>query len=422
MSIADFPKHSPQVIRVSRCRLCLSKELDFLFSLKPTPPAEWYFPEAYRHVAKECFPLDLFLCRNCFHVQLVNVLDSNTLFANYFYQSQTSPGLSSHFMNYASQVSNKLNLGLDSSIIDVGSNDGTLLRYFSELGFRVAGIEPSLGLVSECNRKGITTYHGFLDSHTVQQVISERGLIDLVTANNVFAHNDDLRGMAMCVKNLLKPGGFFVFEVSSLLHTMKRSVFDYIYHEHLSYHSLISLQPFLREFDLNIFDVEFIETKGGSYRVYAQRGNHSVQMSQSLKSQILIEESAGLTNSNFYKFEMGKIRHEKERLLSFLQNGDAGHNLVGYGASATTTTLTYEFDLVDKMSYLVDDNPIRHGCYLPGSNLQVHAPEYLESNRPTSVILLAWRFSDLIIPKIKAMNLPNLKIIKPLPTFEIINS
>ena len=420
MNISKLPSSPPTSIRSTRCRLCLSESLELLFSLKPTPPAEWYFPESHRSATSRTFPLDLVICHNCYHVQLVDVLDPQALFSNYFYESQTSPGLISHFAKYAQSVSREVDLMPGALVVDIGSNDGTLLENFQRLGFRVAGVEPSIGLSNYSNSRGIKTYNSFLNMETVRAISANLGMVDLITANNVFAHNDDLRGMAECINALLKPGGKFVFEVSSILHTIKGSVFDYIYHEHLSYHSLISLIPFLKEFELNIFHVEIIHTKGGSYRVYAEKGRPKRGLTRDLDEALRLEYREGLENTFFYTSMMNRVRTQKEKLLSFLKDTNKNSSLVGFGASATTTTLAYEFELVDKIKYLVDDNPIRHNCLLPGTDIKVYSPEHMENEPNSAVILLAWRFSDLILPKLKGQNNTSKVIIKPLPEFSLI--
>jgi SAM-dependent methyltransferase len=419
LTIINFPVEPPSSIRSVRCRLCLSSALELLFSLKPTPPAEWYFPENYRSSASRLYPLDLYMCLKCFHIQLVDIIDPKALFTNYFYQSQSSPGLNNHFKNYASHVASKIGLKQESLVVDVGSNDGTLLDYFKNLGYRVAGIEPSVNLAAQCNARGIQTYNSFLNHDVVKTINSDLGHVELVTANNVFAHNDDLRSMAMCVRDLLKPGGIFAFEVSSIMHTMKGSVFDYIYHEHLSYHSMISLIPFLKEFDLNVYDVEFVETKGGSYRVYAQKGELKSHPTVTLKKAIQSEYENGLQNSHFYKNEMARVRRQKDKVREFFNSEQRFSKVVGFGASATTTTLVYEFELIDKISYLVDDNPIRHGCFLPGTEIKVYPPSSMTEDNPEVIILLAWRFSELILPKLKSLNLNPKYILRPLPEFQV---
>jgi SAM-dependent methyltransferase len=421
MTLDQKLRKAPHHYRRDSCRLCQSKDLELLFSLEPTPPAEWYFRGEDRQATSISFPLDLFMCKSCSHVQLLDVLDPKSLFSEYFYESVTSPGLAEHFHKYATEVSTRIGLVPGDLVVDIGSNDGLLLKEFRDLGCQVIGIEPSKNLAQKCNSAGIRTYNSFLDETVVEQVMVDSGQACLVTANNVFAHNDDLREMARCTSRLLKDGSTFIFEVSSLLHTMKGLVFDYVYHEHLSYHSLLSLEPFLREFSLQIYDVEVVETKGGSYRVYAKKAQSPVHKSLRLISAIQEEIASEINTISFYRQIYMAITDRKNQLHQYLQNLPKESKVVGYGSSATSTTLCYEFSLQDKLSYLVDDNPIRHGCFLPGSNLEVFSPEYMYIDSPTHVLVLAWRFKDTIVKKLKNHLPSNTVIIVPLPNFEIVN-
>lgn len=421
-----MPNNSPRKIpihyRRENCRLCLSKNIELLFSLEPTPPAEWYFRGKDRDATAVSFPLDLFMCNSCKHVQLLDVLDPQTLFSEYFYESVSSPGLAKHFQEYANDVSSLLQLLKNSLIVDIGSNDGLLLKQFEKLGYRVIGIEPSVILAQQCNLDGLLTYNSFLNNESVENIITNHGHADLVTANNVFAHNDDLANMAECVSKLLVDNGVFVFEVSSLLHTMKGLVFDYIYHEHLSYHSLISLIPFLRRFSLQIFDMEIVGTKGGSYRVYAKKTPILVEKSERLSHALDLELSSGLESPLFYKKIHQDLQGLKNELHVYLSNLPPDAVIAGYGASATTTTLTYEFELNHIIDYLVDDNSIRHGNFLPGTNLQVFNPQHLNVQVPSHVIILAWRFSQMILEKLFKTLPKGITFIVPLPQLKIIRN
>jgi SAM-dependent methyltransferase len=417
--MSSLPKSPPTSYESAKCRLCASNKLEFLFSLAQTPPAEWYFPAENANATSRCFPLDLFFCQDCSHVQLTSVIDPRALFKNYFYETKTSPGLEKHFQNYAENVANNIALSQGGIVVDIGSNDGTLLNEFRKLGFKVVGVEPSAVLAEKVNKSGIKTYNEFLNMTVVEQIVSDYGCASLVTANNVFAHNDDLRGMADCVSKLLQPDGVFVFEVSSVLHTLDGMVFDYIYHEHLSYHSLISLIPFLAHSSLKVYDVEFIETKGGSYRIYAKKTSELPSKTSRLCAAIEKEQRFGLDRAEFYQNKYAVFQNVKAKLGEYLNSLPQSSVIVGYGASATVTTLVYEFSLIDKIEYLVDDNHIRHGCFLPGTMIQVGDPSILIANPPTHVIILAWRFADVILGRIANLLPSTVQYIIPLPDLKI---
>lgn len=420
--IESHLRKAPGAYKRDTCRLCFHSNLQLLFSLAPTPPAEWFFKGEDRKATEIFFPLDLYFCDSCKHVQLLDVLDPKELFSNYFYESKTSPGLLDHFSRYASAVTENCSIAPDALVVDIGSNDGTLLNNFRQLGFRVVGIEPSKALAERCNNDGLKTYNSFLNSEVVEKILQHEGSATLVTANNVFAHNDDLHGMATCINMLLREGGVFVLEVSSILHTMKGMVIDYIYHEHLSYHSLVSLLPFLQQYSLQIFDVQVIDTKGGSYRVYAQKNPNPVAKSKKLIEALDIEISSGLEKPDLYRSVYDNVQREKSELHRYLKTIPEASVVAGYGASATSTTLTYEFGLNHTIEFLVDDNPVRHDSFLPGTNIKVYKPDFLKTKMPTHVIILAWRFSAMIIEKLMQDLPEGITIIIPLPELKIIRS
>ena len=258
--------------RRTTCRLCGSNRLELAFHMKPSALAELYLKPEVSDSAKNVFPLDLYICNECGHAQLLNVIDANALFPNYIYESHTSPGLSDHFLKYSKDVASKLNLEYGCRVVDVGSNDGTLLKHFKKLGFNVLGVDPAKSIAARARKAGIPTIDGFMNTETARLVLQTMGApADLVTANNVFAHSDDLGEMAKAISSVLSNTGTFVFEVSYLLDTVKGLVFDYIYHEHLSYHSLRPLIRFLEMHGLVLFDVDRVHVKGGSIRCFAQK-------------------------------------------------------------------------------------------------------------------------------------------------------
>ncbi len=257
--------------RRNSCRLCESTRVECVFRFEPSALAEWYFPAERADEAAAVYPMDLFLCRSCGHVQLLDVIDPVRLFSCYQYTTASSPGLEAHFQRYAAQVVDKLALPAGSLVVDVGSNDGTLLRQFAGRKMRVVGIDPATDLARAAVAAGIPTLNAFMDAQTAQRVRQDYGPVKLCTANNVFAHNDELGRMAAAIGSLLADDGVFVFEVSYLLDTVKGLVFDFVYHEHLCYHSVKPMDAFLRRHGMHLFDVEHVPSKGGSMRGFAQK-------------------------------------------------------------------------------------------------------------------------------------------------------
>jgi hypothetical protein len=371
-----------------------------VFQLDPSALAEWYLPPERAGEAADRFPLDLFLCRSCGHVQLFDVIDPVRLFANYVYTSASSPGLEDHFRRYADDVADQLALPSGGLVVDVGSNDGTLLRQFVRRGMRVVGVDPAAEIARSATSQGIPTLCGFMDAETAGRVVREHGPAQLCTANNVFAHNDQLGDMAGALASLLAEDGAFVFEVSYLLDTVQGLVFDFIYHEHLCYHSVKPLDAFLRRHGMQLFDVDRVASKGGSLRGFAQLLGGPRPTSPRVAQFIAREESAGLYDPATYRAYIARVNALRDQTVAYVRDCRArGRTVAGYGASATVTTLLHHFQMGDLIDFLVDDNPIRHGTVSPGYGIPVKPPEALDSDRPDVVVILAWRFAQQIMSR-----------------------
>ncbi len=238
---------SGAVRRRTTCRLCGSANVALAFSLAPTPPANAFVPGDQTAAQQERFPLDVFFCRDCTHVQLLDVVDPRLLFEHYVYVSGTSPSFVRHFEEYSDYVAGLAGLPNGALVVDIGSNDGTLLRAFRERhGARVLGIDPARNLAEAATKAGIETLPEFFSASLAGKLAAERGKAAVITANNVFAHVDDLGGVVDGVRSLLAPDGVFVFEVSYLLDVVGDILFDTIYHEHLAYHAVRSADSVLR--------------------------------------------------------------------------------------------------------------------------------------------------------------------------------
>lgn len=412
---------SADVYRRDTCRLCGGKDLELVLRLTPTPPADDYVPAERLHKVQETYPLDLFLCHECAHAQLLDVVPPEALFGNYIYLTASSPGLVEHFRRYAEQVLTRVGPPKGSLVVDVGSNDGVLLKFFQEGGMRVLGIDPAREIARKATDSGIETLPAFFTSELAHRIKTERGPAAIITANNVFAHADNLADVTEGIRDLLAPSGVFVFEVSYLVDLIQGMVFDYIYHEHLCYHSVKPLDKFFRRHAMELIHVERISTKGGSLRGTAQLAGGPRQVSPSVARLITLEEDLGLHHSEYFKLFATKIDSLKAELGSLLIDLRAEEKTIaGYGASATVTTLTYQFDLGDVMSFIVDDNPSRQGLFSPGFHIPVVAPQALYERKPDYVIILAWRFSDLILKKHQAFLAQGGHFIVPLPKVEVL--
>lgn len=407
------------VYRRSSCRLCDEKNLELVLQLTPTPPVDAFIKAERLSIKQNCFPLDLYLCHACGHVQLLDVVSPDILFGDYIYETSSSPGLIEHFRRYADDLLQYANISEKSLIIDIGSNDGTLLRPFKEKGFKTLGVDPAQSIADKATKSGITTIPDFFSNKLAQKIEKDYGSASIITANNVFAHVDNLGDIVDGVHTLLSKDGLFVCEVSYLLDTVDNMVFDFIYHEHLDYHSVIPLKKFLMAHGLELIHVHRVPTKGGSLRCFSQPIGGSRKRSASVDEFVRLEENRGIHKIGFLKSFNNKINNAKDELLSFL-NRLEDKKFFGYGASATTTILTYHFQLGNKLSHILDDNPFRQNRFSPGYHIPVVSPKIIYEERPEYVLILAWRFSDMIISQHKTYMDNNGHFIVPLPNLKII--
>jgi SAM-dependent methyltransferase len=391
---------SPLCKRRTDCRLCGSTQLTEVLSLAPTPPANAFVGAAELNTPQPTFPLDVFFCDDCGHVQLLDVVDPEVLFGNYVYVSGTSPVFVKHFADYAEQVTERYAPDADGDLaLDIGSNDGTLLAQFRHLGFSVLGVDPARDIAKAATEAGIETLATFFTAKLARDILAERGPAQVITANNVFAHADDLADIADGVATLLAPDGVFVFEVSYLVDVYEKTLFDTIYHEHLAYHSVGPLAGFLARHGLELIAAERVGSHGGSLRATAQRAGGPHAVAASVSERIAEERRLGLDRADTLKGFGAKIdtlKAELTRRLAELKQ--AGKSVAGFGAPAKATTLMYHFGIgPDVIDFIVDDSPLKQGLYSPGMHIPVLPSSALYDRKPDAVVILAWNFAEPIM-------------------------
>ena len=368
------------------CRCCGSNKLKRVLSLGYQPLANNLLDN--KNQKAELYPLELNVCEKCFNCQLSVVIDSDKMFKNYLYQSSTTETFRNHFKESCKKYINKFNLKKDSYIIDIGSNDGIALKPFLDLGYKnIQGVEPAKNLSDLANMNNIKTYNGYLNNNAIKNI---KGNADLVLASNVFAHADDLKSMAECMKKLINNDGSIVIEVQYLLNTLKDLTFDNIYHEHTNYWSLTALEMFFNNLGCKIFDAEKINTHGGSLRVYISK-NPNVKIETSVSQLIQIEKDFGLNKLKTY-FKFGKeIENLKEKVVSNIQFLKSKYkSIVGYGAPAKSTTSLNFFKISSEIDYIIEDNELKVGKYVPGVNIEIKDKKVIKNSK--CILVLAWNF------------------------------
>jgi SAM-dependent methyltransferase len=393
--------------------------------LTPTPPANAFVPRDKLNEAQAVFPLDLHLCRDCAHAQLPDVVDPEILFHNYVYVSGTSPVFVEHFRRYAEDaearfMSKGTSGGRAGFIVDIGSNDGTLLKQFQARGHRVLGVDPAQAIARQANAAGIETLDRFFDPALAREIRRTSGPADIVTANNVFAHADDLAGIAEGARLLLAPEGAFVFEASYLGDVIERLLFDTIYHEHLAYHSVAPLKRFLAAHGLRLIDVRRVDAHGGSIRAAACLAGSARGTEASVEAMIAWEKKAGLDRPETFHAFAGRVARRRDEFLALAGKLKAeGRRFAGYGAPAKATTLMYHFGVGRELvEFVVDDSPLKQGLYTPGLHVPVLPAEALYERKPDEAVVLAWNFASAIMAKHKKFSEGGGHFIVPLPSLE----
>ena len=403
------------------CRLCMHGDLRSILKLPDTPLAN-DFSVSKTH--QEKFPLEVVLCRACGHSQLRHVVDPRLMFSDYRYVSGTSPSFVKHFEEYAQAMSTKLgSVNRKPFVVELGSNDGTLLKSVQRLGFRVLGVEPAQNLATTC---GVPTVCDFFGEGTAGQIRDNYGLADVIVANNVLAHIDDLDAVMRGVKRLLAPDGFLVLEVQYLGALLETGAFDLCYHEHLDYHAVAPLVGFLRRHELQLFDVDKVPTHGGSIRCWVQHiGGPYQPQPKNLSELIEAEELHGILDGTGWLGVAAMVQQTKTELRTIIDTYKAGRaNIVAYGAPAKLTTFMYGLGLTaDDIDYVVDDAKEKQGRYTPGLHIPVLPPSTLidaERGFPHLCLISAWNFSIQILEKLKPLMDGGMHALVPFPTLKVL--
>ena len=405
------------------CRLCGNKDIIRVFNLGYTPLANSYSNKNVSSKLKK-YPLGLNLCNGCGHLQLSHSVKPEKMFSNYLYKTNTSYKNFLHFKNYANKIKKKFSRKGD-KILDIASNDGTFLNFFNKKKFFRVGIDPAKNLKKLTTNRGIIQIDDFFTEKTSFKIKKKYQKFDIITANHVCAHVENLNDFFRGVKNLLKDDGIFIFEVSYRGSVLKKNTFDTIYHEHLDYHALSPISKFIKKFNLKLFDFEITEAQGGSLRVYVSK-NLRIRNKKKIKNQLIKEKKIyKLFNINTYKIFKEKINNCKVQLQRILKDFDKkNYNIAGYGAAAKTTTLLNYFNLNKNktIKFIFDDNKLKQGLYLPGTQIKILDPRYLFRENLDILIIFAWNYSDIIIKNIKKKlkKKKSLKFLVPFPKPKIL--
>lgn len=401
------------------CRICKGRDLTRILSLGEHPPVD-NFTTAAGASAEKRYPLDVYFCNGCSLVQLLDVVAEDELFhGEYAYFSSASAPLVEHFRSYADDLKREY-LESGDLVVDIGSNDGALLQFFTD-GYRVLGVEPSGNVAEVARKKGIETLDGFFGVDMAKQIVTTHGKAKVISANNVFAHIDDLDEIVGAVGELLTDDGVFVSESHYLLDLIEHAEFDTVYHEHLCYYSVKPLRHLFERFGMEVCDVRRVATHGGSIRVYARKKSDTPVM-PSVQELLDLEAQAGLHALERFSSFQKEVEAIREKLVSLVRGFRAeGKVVTAYGAPAKSgTLLNFCGFTAEDLKYVTDTTPHKVGLLTPGSHIPVVSPDILKSETPDYILLLAWNYKDFILKKEQALRDRGTKFIIPIPKVEIV--
>jgi SAM-dependent methyltransferase len=365
----------------------------------------------------EVYPLVVYYCHNCALIQLADLVPRNEMFSDYVYLTSASKTMTEHFDRYAETVTQRLDLTSKDNVLDVGSNDGTLLKAFQRRGVRVLGIEPARNVASIAEQGGVPTLTEYFDLKLTKRLEKVR----LVTANNIMSHVGNLRDFLATVAQVLRPDGLFVFEVPWVADVLRNNSFDMIYHEHLSYFGLKPLSKALREAGLFLVDLEYYPAiHGGTFRGFACR-SYDEPSPVAKEMSTREEKEADFWAIKDFSERVPKLAQDLRNVLLGLKK--EGKRIAGYGAPAKATILLNYCNIGrDILDYASDTTPLKQGKFVPGVRVPVVSPQLAKTKPPDYYLLLAWNFREEILAKEKEFLDRGGKFVVPFPHPEVVDS
>lgn len=412
----------PTVRAVQPCRFCGCQLQQTFVDLGMSPLCETYPTAENLHRGEVYYPLHVYVCTECFLVQLEEFERAENIFGDYPYFSSYSDSWLKHAENYCQAMREQLGLGRKSLVVEVASNDGYLLQYFVKQGIPVLGIEPAANVAKVAVEKGVPTLVRFFSVPVAEKLAAESSCADLLLGNNVLAQVPDLNDFVEGLKILLKPEGVLTLEFPHLLRLIERNEFDTIYHEHFSYFSLFATRRILAAHGLKVYHVEELASHGGSLRVYGCRiESETHPPTQTISKVLADEERAGLTGPEGYSRFAEKVKQTKFEFLEFLLSAAReGKSVAGYGAPGKSATLLHYCGIgKDLIEYTVDRSPYKQGHYLPGTHIPIYHPDRIRETKPDYVVILPWNLKSEIMQQLQFVREWGGRFVVPIPSLTV---
>jgi SAM-dependent methyltransferase len=407
------------------CISCQKSNLKLVLSLGTTPLANSLLTASQLEQPEPCYPLDLAFCPDCTMVQILESVSPDRLFRDYVYFSSFSDTMLQHSEKLVSEVCTQRQLDTNSLVVEMASNDGYLLQFYKQIGIPVLGIEPALNIAKVAQERGIPTITEFFGEELAHQLVGQGKQADIIHAHNVLAHVPDLNGFVKGIQILLKPTGQAVIEAPYVKEMLDHSEFDTIYHEHLCYFSLTTLNQLFTQHDLLIRSVERVNIHGGSLRLKVVRlesQEGQIGADASVVRLLQEEQEWGVHSFSAYEDFAKRVNELKTALVDLLATlKGQGKTIWAYGAAAKGSTLLNYFGIGrETLDYIVDRSTYKQGLYMPGVHLPILAPTELLEDTPDYLLILAWNFASEIIAQQDEYKKRGGQFIIPIPDLKVV--
>lgn len=389
---------SATVTHRNTCRLCDSPNVERVVDLDPIPLSEAYSTDQDLARRAPRFPIDVYMCADCGHVQQLDVIDSENLWDSYTYYSGQAKGMPEHFRQMADKFIKATKPPEGSLVFDIGSNDGSLLKPFQEAGYRVLGIDPATGVAQLANDSGIPTICDFMSVDIARKIRAEHGPASIICAFNVFAHADDLGAMVDSIRELLAPDGLFFFEAQYLMDILDGVLIATIFHEHMSHHSVKPMVEFLDRHGLQLIAAERSPIQHGSLIGTVQLKGGNRPLESSVQELLELEKSRGLAELSTLRDFNDKVKELRQKTAKLVAGWkESGKTIAGYGAARSGPTLIAQMGLKGALDFIVDDHPQKVGKFETGDGVLVVPTAQLTERMPDYTVILAWVHAQKII-------------------------
>lgn len=400
-----------------RCRICGSDRHSVILDYGKVALAGSLLSNPSEFEDEDEYQLTLVFCEECKHVQIKEIVDPSLLFVNYAWETGIGTTIGKYCRELSAHLCERLSLPENGFVIEMASNDGTLLSEFQKLGRRVLGIDPAQRIAEKAAAKGVPTWARFFNLETAKAALAEHGQADLMIGRNVLAHVADLHGLAEGIKTLLRPGGTAVIEVPALIPMFEELQYDQVYHEHIGYHSLDSIGKLAEIHQLRLVDAELSPLHGGSIRAYLAHQDDPRPLGAGAQDMLAEEARVGVLRSESWAAFGDRVREQKRLLRAELGAArERGEVVAGYGASGKGQAMIQFCELDSSLvQFIADKAPIKHGKWTPGSHIPIVDPSHMAEAGVNVLVLFSWNLAKEIVEQERELKAKGMRFLHPIP-------